>query len=277
MAHPEGVKVTALVFRPSRDIQEEGQIVWLGTNYGEIMEVDIITKSVVALDERTHSRREVVKMWRKASEIWTLDSDGKLFVWPSGEHGNPQLNTGILNGRACRGVTSSVIVGNKLWLAAGKSIRVFQPNTNPGQISFEVTQDALAGPSSGDVTSCAYLSGDPDRIYFGHSDGKISIFSKRDNKHIETSAVSLYKVSCLAGVGDYLWAGFNNGSIMVFDTKTRPWTTRKYWQAHTHPVASIQADRGSLWKLGRFHVLSLGVDSMIGVWDGMLEADWIGK
>ena len=277
MNHPEGVKVTALAFKPSRDIETEGQYIWLGTNFGEIMEVNIMNKSVTGVDERTHSRREIVKMYRKATEIWTIDSEGKLIVWPADEDGTPNLSKSVLNGRASRGMTSSVIVGNKLWMAAGRGIRVFQPNPNPDHITFEVTQEAFVPPSGGDITSCAYLSSDPDRIYCGHSDGKISIFSKRSNKHVDTFSVSLYKVSCLAGVGDYLWAGFNSGSIMLFDPKTTPWTTVKYWQAHTHPVVSIIADRSSVWKLGRFHVLSLGIDSTIGVWDGMLEDDWIGE
>lgn len=277
MAHPEGIKVTALSFKPSRDIDKEGSVVWLGTNFGEIMEVDITTRSVVALDDRTHSRREIVKMYRKAAEIWTLDNEGKLIVWPPDEAGSPTLNKSVPNGKTCRGVTSSVIVGNKLWLAAGKNIRVYQPNTNPAQISFEVTQEAISGPSGGDITSCAYMPSDPDNVYCGHSDGKISIFSKRNNNHVETFSVSLYKVSCLAGIGDYLWAGFNNGYIMLFDPKSRPWTTKKYWQPHTHPVVGIVPDRSSLWKLDHFHVLSLGVDSTIGVWDGVLEEDWIGE
>lgn len=276
MNHPEGVKVTALVFKPSRTVEREGQRVWLGTNFGEIMEVDIPTKTVTGVNDRTHSRREIVKMYRKAAEIWTLDNEGKLIVWPPDADGTPNLENSVLNGKASRGLTSSVIVGNKLWVAAGKSIRVFQPNTNPDQITFEVTQESISAPSGGDITSCAYLPTDPDRVYCGHSDGKISIFSKRNNKHIETLSVSLYKVSCLAGVGDYLWAGFNNGSIMLFDTKTRPWATKKYWQPHVFPVVSIVADRNSIWKTGRFHVLSLGIDSSIGIWDGMLEQDWIG-
>ncbi|KAL9060958.1 MAG: hypothetical protein Q9162_000402 [Coniocarpon cinnabarinum] len=275
MPHAEGTKITALAFKPSRQIEQEGQYLWLATNFGELMEVEIATRSITGINERAHSRREVVKMWRKAAEIWSLDADGKLVVWPPNEAGGPNLNHSILNGKASRGVTSSAIIGNKLWLAAGKSIRVFQPNAEPSKIAFEVTTEPIIVTTGGDITSSTHLRGDPDNLYLGHSDGKISIYSRKSNKHVETLSVSLYKVSCLAGVGDYLWAGFNNGTIMLFDTKTRPWTTKKYWQPHTHPVVSIVADRSSVWKTGRYHVLSLGVDNTIGVWDGMLEDDWI--
>ena len=275
MAHPEGTKTTALTFKPSRNIDKEGQYIWLGTNFGEIMEIDVTKKCVTDIDDRTHSRREIVKMYRKAAEIWSIDNEGKLIVWPSDDSGTPNLTRSVLNGKVPRGVTSSVLVGNKLWIAAGKQISIFQPNVTPAQIAVEVTQDIISAPSGGDITSSAYLCSDPDRVYCGHSDGKISIFSRKTNKHIETVSVSLYKVSCLAGVGDYLWAGFNNGIIMLFDTKTRPWRTTKYWHGHSHPVIAIMADQSSTWKVGRYNVLSLGMDGAIGIWDGLLEDDWI--
>ena len=277
MTHPESVKVTALAFKPARQIEKDGEFLWLATNLGEITEVEVRTGNVSAVNERTHSRREVVKIYRKAAELWTLDNDGKIYVWPSNDSGAPSLEHSIFNGKASRGVTSSVVIGNKLWLASGKSIRVFQPNIDPNKISFEVTTDPIIVTSGGEIVSSTYLPSDQDRVYLGHADGKISIYSRKNSKHVETLSVSLYKVSCLAGAGDYLWAGFNNGTIMLFDTKTRPWTTRKYWHPHTHPVVSIVADRSSIWKTGRYHVLSLGVDSTIGIWDGMLEDDWIRK
>ena len=274
--HPEGVKSTALVFKPVRDIEKEGQYVWLGTNYGEIMELKIPTSSVMAVNDRTHSRREVVKMFRKGAQIWTLDNEGKLIVWPSSPH-EPNIEHGVLCGRASREVTASIIVGNKLFLASKRSVRVFQPNVDPNKITFEITKDPISVPGSGEITSSAHLPKDQDVIYFGHSDGKISAFSRKAHKFAEVMSAGLYKVSCLAGVGDCLWAGFSNGTIVLYDTKTRPWKTVKYWQPHTHPVISIVADKTSLWKVGRYHVFSLGVDSSIGVWDGMLEDDWIRK
>jgi hypothetical protein len=37
------------------------------------------------------------------------------------------------------------------------------------------------------------------------------------------------------------------------------------------------ADRTSIWKLDRFQVASLGTDTMLRIWDGMLKNDWLGK
>jgi hypothetical protein len=51
----------------------------------------------------------------------------------------------------------------------------------------------------------------------------------------------------------------------------------KDWKAHDKPIAGIVADRSSIWKLDRLQVASLGTDTMLRIWDGMLKSDWLGK
>lgn len=273
LAHGENVKVTAVAFKPTNDASQEGRRVWLGTSIGEIHEVDIPTQTVINTKSNAHPRREIIKMFRHASELWTLDDEGKLHVW-SGQNGMPSLDSNPRSFRTPRGHSCSLIVGSHLWFATGKDIRVFNPSASL-EANFQVLQGLLSQDSAGEITCGTMMSCNPDCVYFGHTDGKVSVYDKNSYKCLKVVSVSPYKISSLAGVGDYLWAGYNTGMIYVYDTSVTPWRVKKDWRAHDNPVCSIVADRQSIWKMDRLQVISLGLDNMLRVWDGMLQEDWL--
>ncbi|KAI9846341.1 MAG: hypothetical protein M1837_004194 [Sclerophora amabilis] len=274
LLHGETIKVTSISFKPATNLEEEGSRVWLGTNFGEIQEVDIPSQTIVFSKASAHPRREVIKILRHESEMWTLDDEGKLHVWPPDETGSPNLRYSHHSFRVPKGHSFSLIAGDHLWIATGKDIRVFQPSTDPS-VQFQVLARPLNQAGVGEVTSGALIGSRADRVYFGHNDGKVTIYSRLDYACLGVVNVSLYKINSLAGVGDYLWAGFNTGMIYVYDTQSTPWIVKKDWQAHESPVLTISVDRTSIWKLDRLQVASLGADNFIRVWDGMLQEDWL--
>lgn len=269
------VKITALAFKPSARANEDGTRLWIGTNFGEIQEVDITLQSIVDFKAGAHERRAIVEIHRHQNTMWTLDDGGRLCIW-SGEHsGLPSLQDSPRSHRVPRGYTVSIIVQDKLWLVTGKEIRVFVPGASDGA-AFTVLQDPLSQTALATITSVAMIDNQRDRLYFGHADGKISIYSTDSFKCLNIINMSVYKVVSLAGVGFYLWAGYNTGMIYVYDTRTQPWTIKKEWVAHhSSPVLDIVVDRSSLWKTGDLRVISIGSDSAIRSWDGMLENDWL--
>lgn len=273
LAHAEGIKVSALAFKPTADVNEDGKRLWLGTSLGEIHEIDIPTQSVIQTKPNAH-RREIVKLYRHASQIWSLDVEGEFHIWSAGKSGVPSLETIPRTFRTTRGHSASIIVGNKLWLASGKDVYIFQPNGRP-EDSFQMFTQPLRQESAGEVTSAATISSKPDLIYFGHSDGKVSIYNKRDYTCVGLVNVSSYKIISLTGAGDYLWAGFSTGKIYVYDTSSTPWRVMKDWQAHDKAVSNIITDRQSLWRMDRLQVISLGHDNVLRIWDGLLEEDWL--
>lgn len=277
LSHGETVKATAVAFRPAKDVDDEGKRLWLGTNTGEMHEIDIPTQSVVYTKSNAHIRTPIIKIFRYASEMWSLDDDGRIHIWAPDETGSPTLTQTPNTFRVPRGHSFSIISGSHLWVAFGKEIRVYQ-RTADNNFFQQVTQTALSQPNAGDVTSGAILSSQPDRVYFGHLDGKVSIYAKKNFECMGVVNVSLYKISSLVGVGDHLWAGYITGMIYVYDTSTTPWKVMKDWRAHEHKtaIAGILADRTSIWKLDRFQVASLGTDNMLRIWDGMLKDDWLG-
>ncbi|KAL2863217.1 putative inositol polyphosphate phosphatase [Aspergillus lucknowensis] len=275
LSHGETVKSLSLAFKPGASLEDEGQRVWIGTNNGELHEIDVTTGSIVA-SRAYPSRREVIKILRHKKEMWTLDDEGRLLVWPPDESGVPDLHYSYHNpyDRVAKGHTFSMVVGNALWLATGKDVHVYRPDARD-DTSFKVLKRPLGSHHSGEVTSGAYTTRDGGRVYLGHSDGKVTVYSAKDYSCLGVVNVSVYKINCLGIVGDNLWAAYKTGMIYVYDTHTNPWTVLKDWCAHDSPVCGFLLDSSSVWTMNRLQVTSLGTDNCIRLWDGMLEDDWL--
>ncbi|TAQ86758.1 hypothetical protein B7494_g4920 [Chlorociboria aeruginascens] len=274
LSHTEGVKIISVAFKPTSDINSEGSRLWLGSNIGELLEVDIASQSIVATKSNAHTRREVIKIYRHLGEMWTLDDGGTLHLWAPDGSGSPNLTNPYQSFRVPKGHTFSILIGHELWHATGKDIRVFVP-TLDGATQFQVLQRPLNQTGAGDVTSGTIIHTQPDRVYFGHADGKISLYSRRDYSCLGIITISVYKITSLAAAGSELWAGFSTGMIYVYDTTVLPWVVRKEWRAHQDPLICLLSDRSSFWKLDRSQVVSLGQDNTLRIWDGLLMDDWI--
>lgn len=274
MEHREGVKISSIIFKPTPKIEDEGKRIWLGTNIGEIHEVDIPSQRLVKTRAGAHSRREIIRIFRHVSDLWTLDDGGDLHVWRPDQTGMPSLDAQSQVWKVPKGHTFSIACGRHLWIATGKDIRIFLPGAH-SDAEFQVLRSPLSQKGTGDVTAGATLSGQRKLVFFGHSDGKVSIYNRDDFSCVGVANVSMYKISSLAGVGEYLWAGYSTGMVYVYDTSTSPWSVKKGWQAHDRQVCSIIADSTALWKMGRLHVITLGIDNLLRIWDGYLADDWL--
>ena len=275
LAMGEGMKGTAVIFKPGANVDEEGERVWVGNNNGDLLEADVRSQSLTANKPNAHGRLEIVKIYRHFNELWTLDEGGTLHVWGPDEKGVPNLLSGPTQSfRLPKGHLFSMVVGDELWHATGKEIRVFLP-TLDGRTQFQVLIRPLIQESAGEVTSGTILSSEPDKVFFGHSDGKVTIYSRMDHSCLGVMNISQYKINSLAGVGRYLWAGFNNGKMSVFDMEQTPWALKKDWQAHKNPVVKVMADRASFYKLDRSQVVSLGADNILRTWDALFQEDWL--
>ena len=270
------IRVTALAFKPGINAREEGYRLWLGNNCGDIQEVDIAKQSIIYTKSGVHDRREIVKVYRHQSSMWTLDDGGKLCVWLADDTGLPDLQRNPLSHKVPKGHTFSIIIQEHLWIATGKDISIFRPNASESA-AFSVTEHPLTQPRVGIVTSGAVIGGQFDRVYFGHADGKVTIYSTVHFNCLGVVSVSVYKINSLAGAGFHLWAGYNTGMLHVYDTRTRPWSTRKIWPAHDGPILDILVDRSSLWNDAVLRVVSLGADNAVKFWDGTLEDDWLSR
>ncbi|KAI1176131.1 Endonuclease/exonuclease/phosphatase [Nemania sp. FL0916] len=275
-AHGEGIKATSVAFKPGINVNQEGLRIWIGNNIGEVMEADIATQSLVGSKTNVHGRNEVIKIFRHYNEMWTLDDGGTLHVWGPDGGGVPNLNNSPHQTyRLAKGHTFSIIVGEQLWYATGKEIRIFAPTVD-GSTQVQVLMRPMITEGAGEITSGTLLKSEPGKVYFGHTDGKVSIYSRKDFACLGVLSISTYKINSLAGVGNHIWAAYNNGRISIYDVRSSPWTVKKDWQAHNDsPALRLIADPASFYRLGRQQVLSLGADNMVRVWDGLLEDDFL--
>ncbi len=273
--HGEAVRVTSLAFKPTANADEEGRWLWLGTSHGEIQEIDLADQVVAYVKNSAHPRREVIKIYASGDEMWTLDDEGKLHVWPPDETGTASLRQNHVSFRVPKGHSFSLVVGHELWIATGRDIRVFQPTSDP-EAQFNVLAKPLSQARTSEVTSGAVFGQRSEKVYFGHADGKVTVYSRRDYACLEVINVSMYKISSMAGVGDHLWAGFNTGMLYIYDTNSSPWMVKKDWHAHESPVADIIVDHSRSQRVGPLHVATLGTDNIVRLWDGLLQEDWLG-
>jgi hypothetical protein len=274
LSHGETTKATAVAFKPAKAVEDEGKRLWLGMSTGELIEIDIPTQSVVNTRSASTVRFPIVKIVRHGSDMWTIDEEGKWLIWPSAEDGSPSLSNSPTVSRIPTGAGFSMIVGHQLWLGYGKELRIFTHDPS-NRTATQVLPKALTQPGVGEVTSGATISSQSDRVYIGHIDGKVTIYSRKSYECLAVVNVSLYKIASLAGVGDSLWAGFNTGMIYVYDTTSTPWKVKKDWKGHHNTIAGVIVDRTSIWKLDRLQVATLGTDQIIRLWDGMCRDDWL--
>lgn len=273
----EGMKGSSVIFKPGESVDDESRRIWIGTNNGELLEADVYSQSIVTNRPNAHGRYEIIKIYRHFNELWTLDESGALHVWgptPDGKNIPNLAYPPTQSFRLPKGHTFSMVVGDELWHATGKEIRVFLP-TLDGRTQFQVLIRPLLQEGAGEVTSGTTLSTDPDKVLFGHSDGKVTIYSRKNYSCQGVMNISQYKINSLAGAGQYLWAGYNTGKISVYDMGQTPWAVTKDWQAHDNPVVKLIADHSSFYKLDRYQVVSLGADNVIRTWDGLLQQDWL--
>ncbi|ODA79167.1 hypothetical protein RJ55_04759 [Drechmeria coniospora] len=275
LAHTEGVRATAVAFKPGKDVDSEGAMLWIGTNIGEIMEVEIATQRILRSKGGVHTRCEVIRIYRHYNELWTLDDGGTLHVWGPDSDGVPNLaGQPHQSHKLPRGLTFSMVAGDELWHVVGKAIRVFSPSGGGAQ-PFQVLIRPLTAEGAGEVSAGTQMKTHPGQIFFGHVDGKISVFSTVDYSCLTIFNVSSWKINALAGVGMYMWAAYNTGKVCVYDIGENPWTVKKEWQAHDQPILKMKADPASSYRLDRVQVLSLGADNKVKVWDGLLQDDWL--
>ena len=274
--HGEGPKMLTVAFKWAARPEEEGQKIWLGNSIGDIMEVDIKAGYVTRTISAAHARHEVIKIYRHKDGMWSLDDVGTLHVWTPDADGNLTSDLPTETHRLPKGHSTSVILGDELWHATGREIRVFHPSSAQGK-PFQALQRALVEPSVGEILTSAVIKSQPDRVYFGHTEGKVTVWDNKLFTCIGVYSMNAFKANALVGVGDYLWAGYSSGHIEVYDTTQTPWIIKKEWKAHDGPITGIVMDKSYAWKQDQLLVVSLGTDSKLKAWDGLLREDFLGK
>ena len=271
------IKATALAFKPAATSDDEGSRLWLGTNSGDLQEIEVANQTVHHGRSGAHERREITKIHRYQNAMWTIDDSGQLCVWPGDDSGLPSLRGKYHLHRIQKGHACSLVIQGCLWLATGQDIWIYRP-TSGNSTAFTVLSKPLSLPQCGTITCGTVVANQWDLAFFGHTDGKISVFSTSSLECVALVSVNIYKVTAIVGAGSLLWTAFSVGTMSVFDTSTSPWNTKKTWIGHQgQAIHGLSVDRSGLWKHGALRILSYGSENLLRFWDGMLAHDWMGE
>lgn len=197
----------------------------------------------------------------------TLDESGKLLMWGTPMSSTPAALTSTPKAQRIQPILSNSFVGMigaQLWTSSGPNtkstasalsarspqIRIFDPQADG---PFALTPKAITTPESaghiGAVTSGTLVPSQPGLVYLGHDDGNVSVWSSTTYTCVYVQRVSPFQITALVGAGRFLWAGYRNGFITVYEVEREGWRVRKSWKAHKESVTKLVVDPSSLWSV----------------------------
>lgn len=286
--HMKEATLISIALPPSSTRTTNGIVVWVGTKEGHLFEVDVRAGMLLGSKRNAHGH-SITHIFRHERSMLTLDSSGRMSIFTP--EGSEDVSLDGFPPRLFKTNTEKPelvkMIGNQLWTATRAEV---SERKSPIIRIHDIYDSAksgfggrqIAAPDGvGGVTSAAVLPCAPQKVYVGHENGIISVWSIASGAPphcIETVKVSATAVVSLEAVNDRIWAGGRQGAVTVYNVSSKPWVATNSWIAHKEaPVLQLLVDPTSLEQLGRVAVMSIGKDQQVRLWDGLLSADWIGE
>lgn len=249
-------------------------MIWAGTDNGSLLAMEAQSNKIVSKRAAAHTSAITLMLQHRHVELWTLDDSGCLNIWPT--HGidlalaTPLQFTVTKNPKTAVWSTTRA---NTLWLSSGTSIDQFDR-------SAATLVPVISIPTElGELTRLFTLPFHRNLLFAVHSsDGQISVWDETTCEQTQCVFVAacMDKLTAVEPVGDYyVWAGFRNGMMAVYDTRTEPWVVVKVWKAHKNAIVKLTVDACSV--SASMPVVSVDALGHIAIWDGRLSAYWLGN
>lgn len=249
---------------------DHGNQIWLGTKTGLLMTMSVDDPGRMKQRKNVHMQ-SIVHIGDHDGVIWTFSEDGKICLWQT-----PEVTSVPKPFRVTPNFKAFAIgSGNTLWVGRNKQIFVYQPSldTNspflltprPIAVTFPLKTGTL-----GELSCGGSIPDIEDYVFFGHEDGKISIYSQSRLAIVSTVNISIHKITALYGTQGNLWIGQKTGYLHICDVRQFPWKVVKEWKPHETSVFGLSGSKGQdMWP-----VCSIGGGKLF-FWDGLLKRDWI--
>ncbi|TNY20226.1 Endonuclease/exonuclease/phosphatase [Rhodotorula diobovata] len=290
--------VTAMCFSQS------GRYLWVGTHSGQLFEFDTTAFTehpsfitAISIPVAAHRRdahpdgSPIVHISRSsATEMCTIDAAGTVVIWlpdtQLGKLASLHSHSKVLH--IAHGASFVKIIAGQLWAAwtmypsaTGDHkrcvVRIFDVSGTVAVHEGERTWTLGGDDSLGKVTSGCSVPSRPSLLFLGHDSGHFSIWHRDKHELLDIKKVSLVAVTALCGPSRFLWAGFDNGMMEIFDVSSTNWRVVKRWRGHRGTILSLGLDPSSLWTASSLRVFSAGADLTVRFWDGLLRQDWISE
>lgn len=258
------MRITAIAF------VDHGNQIWLGTKTGLLLAMSVDDPGTMKQRKNVHMQ-SLVHIGDHDGVIWSLSEDGKICLWQT-----PEVTSVPKPFRVTPNFKAFAIgAGNTLWVGRNKQIFVYQPSLDANS-PFLLTPRPIAVTSPlktgtlGELSCGCSIPEIEDYVFFGHDDGKISIYSQSTLSIVSAVNISIHRITALHGVQGNLWIGQKTGNLLICDVKQLPWKVLKEWKPHETSVIGLLGSKGQdMWP-----VCSIGGGKMF-FWDGLLKRDWI--
>lgn len=277
--------IRSICFSPAMHPNDDNEIVWAGTENGSILAMNTQSNEIIIKRMATHSQPITFMLRNRNIELWTMDDGGTLNIWPvlkittcgsssSSSSSSSAINLSETTPERFQVTTNaktailSPTKSNILWLSSGRSIDRFDRS---------VLVPVIEMPTElGDITRLFTMPFHHNQIFAVHVDGQISAWDETTFEKSLCITVSMDKLTAVLPVGlFYLWAGFSNGMVAIYDTRSEPWVVVKIWKAHKNAITKFTVDEFSIFET--MPVISVDSAGHIAIWDGLLTDHWIGK
>ncbi|KAG1112587.1 hypothetical protein G6F42_014699 [Rhizopus arrhizus] len=247
-------------------------MIWAGTENGSILAIETHSNKVVSKRTATHTSAITLMLQHGNVELWTIDESGDLNIWPIQRYSihlataAPQQFSVTKNPKTA---ILSATKSNTLWLSSGTSIDKFDRST------ATLVPVIYIPTELGELTRLFTIPFHHNQIFAVHTDGHISAWDA--STYQQTQCVSVAFMDTLTTVlpvgSFYVWAGFRNGMVAVYDTRSEPWVVVKIWKAHKNAIVKFTVDECSISE--SMPVISVDSLGHIAIWDGLLSEYWL--
>ncbi|KAI9003729.1 hypothetical protein BC832DRAFT_593130 [Gaertneriomyces semiglobifer] len=269
-------KIYSICFAPCYNVTDEGRYLWVGLDKGEIAEITF--GETLTMDKRSVHSGNVTHLMKYHGQIWSLDDSGCLKVWNQDrDNKRIALNQRPTARRLSPKITCAAIAKRHIWFASGRTVDVMNMGNEESTSGFCRRPDCT---NIGSFTALA-AARDEETVVSGHDDGKIVVWSASQVTRLKTIATGIYRVTSLACVSTYVWAGFGTGKISVYDTSVyEEWDVLSEFPGHQSssvdallldPVSVISNPR----RIPQPIMVSLSDSGQVRLWDALLRKDWI--
>lgn len=255
-------------------------VMWAGTDNGSLLAIETQSNKIISKRAAMHSSAITHLLQHRNRELWTLDDSGCLTIWPTSppphHHDFVEATSTPQQYHVTKNLKTAVFSAtrsNTLWLSSGTSIDRFDGST------ATMLVPAIPIPTElGELTRLFTLAFHPNLLFAAHVDGHITAWDETtlEQTYCVSLAACMDKLTAVVPVGDaHVWAGFRNGMMAVYDTRSEPWVAVKVWKAHKNAIVKLTVDACSI--SASMPVVSVDALGHIAIWDGLLSEYWLGN